>query len=200
MDKLPPSCAFGLPSYCAFRVSFPPPHFSSCNSLSDLQQDCHDSDHPKSHLIRGRIKWPQHQGGFPISILFGLRPLTFSSSIWLLYSGTPVNTAWPRWRPEFCSHQIYTRPREISKTFRKSKQVVYVPPILPMPWFVKGLFLGRISQLLLQFTSQCMDWDFIPVPDTFLNLIKPQFSLFRRVILCPVASPLRFKSDLLNLI
>lgn len=94
MDKLPPSCAFGLPSYCAFRVSFPPPHFSSCNSLSDLQRDCHDGDHPKSHLIRGRIKWPQHQGVFPISILFGLRPLTFSSSIWLLYSGTPVNMAW----------------------------------------------------------------------------------------------------------
>lgn len=191
MDKLPPSCAFGLPSYCAFRVSFPPPHFSSCNSLSDLQRDCHDGDHPKSHLIRGRIKWPQHQGVFP-----HLHPVWLATFNLLfqylvaLFRDSSEHGLGPGWRPEFCSHQLYTWPREISKTFRKSKQVVYVPPILPTPWFVKGLFLGRISQLLLQLTSQCMDWDFIPVPDTFLNLIKLQFSLFRRVILCPVASPL----------
>ena len=95
MDKLPPSWAFGLlPSYCAFQVSFLPPHFSS--SLSDLKCDYHDSGHPKSLQVRGRIKWPQHQSVFPVSIPFGLQPLTFSYSIWLLYSGTQMNIAWPR--------------------------------------------------------------------------------------------------------
>lgn len=47
MNKFPPSCAFDLSQYCAFQVSFLSPHFSSYNSLSDLQRDCHDSDHPK---------------------------------------------------------------------------------------------------------------------------------------------------------
>lgn len=95
MDKFPPSCTCGLPGNCAFQVSFPPQHFSSCNSLSDLKSDCHDSGHPKSLQVRGKIKWPQHQSVFPVSILFGLQPLTFSYSIWLLYSGTQMNIAWP---------------------------------------------------------------------------------------------------------
>lgn len=78
-------------------------------------------------------------------------------------------------------------PGKSPKPSAKPSWLFMFLPSSPLPDLLMVYSWAQFPQFLLQLTSLRTDCDFISVPDTFLNLIKLQFSLFRRVILCPVA-------------
>lgn len=103
---------------------------------------------------RRGIQWPQHQPVFLVSLLFGLQPLPFSYSIWLLYWGTWMSVAWPRVKAgdlhavlSGFTYGLRTPPKPSGNA---SQLFVFLPssPLFGLPKIVKSFRLENTFKII----------------------------------------------------